>query len=148
MISHYKPFQNGQGITISKIFDDIWSRITISIGHSPSLKTTNFKPTDPPPVPVVAHLTANHDVGDLGFAVGAAVRLVVAGAHRQDKVPRVALALPHQEAAVLALLRQELLRLPARQVSVEPSDEHWLQINEDAMRRRQDTASGGWGGGV
>lgn len=61
-------------------------------------------------------------MGDFGLAV-AAVRLVVSGADRQDEVAGVALALPHQEAAVLALLRQQLLSLPARQVSVEPSRE-------------------------
>ena len=60
-------------------------------------------------------------MGDFGFVVGA-VRLVVPGAHRQDKVSRVTLALPHQEAAVLTLLRQQLLCLPARQVTMEPSD--------------------------
>lgn len=68
---------------------------------------------------VPAHLAADHDVGDLGLAV-AAVRLVVAGPDGQNEVARVALALPHQEAAVLALLRQQLLRLSARQVTVEP----------------------------
>lgn len=69
-----------------------------------------------------AHLTADHDVGDFGLAV-TAVCLVVSGADRQHEVAGVALALPHQEAAVLALLRQQLLSLPARQVSVEPSGE-------------------------
>lgn len=61
-------------------------------------------------------------MGDFGFAV-AAVRLVVSGADGQDEVARMALALPHQEAAVLALLRQQLLRLPPRQVTVEPPAE-------------------------
>lgn len=69
-----------------------------------------------------AHLTADHNVGDFGFAV-TAVRLVIARADRQDEVAGVTLALSHQEAAVLALLRQQLLSLPARQVSVEPSGE-------------------------
>lgn len=58
-------------------------------------------------------------MSDFGFAV-AAVRLVVSGAHRQDKVSRMALALSHQEASVLAFLREQLLSLPARQVSMEP----------------------------
>lgn len=66
------------------------------------------------------HLAADHDVSDFGFAV-TAVRLVVSCADGQDKVPRVALALSHQEAAVLAFLRQQLLGLPARQMPVEPS---------------------------
>lgn len=66
------------------------------------------------------YLAADHDVSDFGFAV-TAVRLVVSCADGQDKVPRVALALSHQEAAVLAFLRQQLLGLPARQVAVEPS---------------------------
>ena len=59
-------------------------------------------------------------MGDFGFAV-AAVRLVISSAHGQDEVPRMALALSDQEAAVLPLLGQQLLGLPARQVSVEPS---------------------------
>lgn len=66
------------------------------------------------------YLAADHDVSDFGFAV-AAVRLVVSCADGQDKVPRVALALSHQEAAILAFLRQQLLGLPARQMPVEPS---------------------------
>lgn len=59
-------------------------------------------------------------MSDFGFAV-AAVRLVVPRADRENEVPGVALALSHQEAAVLAFFRQQFLRLPARQVAVEPS---------------------------
>lgn len=69
-----------------------------------------------------AYLAADHDVSHFGLAV-AAVRLVVSRADGQNEVPRVALALPHQEAAVLAFLRQQLLGIPARQVSVEPPGE-------------------------
>lgn len=65
------------------------------------------------------HLAADHDVCDFGFAV-AAVCLVVPRPDRQHEVPGVTLALPHQEAAVLPFLRQQLLGLAARQVSVEP----------------------------
>lgn len=72
--------------------------------------------------PAGAHLTADHNVGDFGLAV-TAVRLVISGADRQDEVARMTLTLSHQEAAVLALLRQQLLSLPARQVAVEPSGE-------------------------
>lgn len=59
-----------------------------------------------------AHLTADHDVGDFRLAV-TAVCLVVSSADRQDKVTGVTLAFSHQEAAVLALLCQQLLSLPA-----------------------------------
>lgn len=83
-----------------------------------------------------AHLTADHDVGDFGLAV-AAVRLVVSGADRQDEVAGVALALPHQEAAVLALLRQQLLGLPARQVSVEPSGEKTRPFEKKKKKRKK-----------
>lgn len=69
----------------------------------------------------VVYLAADHDVSDFGFAV-TAVRLVVSRADRQDEIPRMTLALSHQEAAVLSFLCQQLLGLPARQVSVEPSD--------------------------
>lgn len=68
----------------------------------------------------LAHLAADHDVSDFGFAV-VGVRFVVSGADRQNKIPGVALALPHQEAAVLAFLRQQLLCVATRQMSMEPS---------------------------
>lgn len=58
------------------------------------------------------YLATDHDVGDFWFAV-AAVRLVVSCADGQNEVPGVALALPHQEAAVLAFFSQQLLRLSA-----------------------------------
>lgn len=80
-----------------------------------------------------AHLTADHDMGDFRLAV-TAVCLVVSGANRQDKVTRVTLAFSHQEAAVLALLRQQLLSLPARQVAMEPSEEKSIS---DQKRRRK-----------
>lgn len=51
-------------------------------------------------------------MSDLWFAV-AAVRLVVSCADREDEVSGVALALSHQEAAVLAFFSQQFLRLPA-----------------------------------
>lgn len=86
--------------------------------------------------PAGAHLTADHDVRDFGLAV-AAVRLVVSSADRQDEVAGVTLALPHQEAAVLALLRQQLLSLPARQVSVEPSGERSVGGKRERERRRK-----------
>lgn len=69
----------------------------------------------------MVYLAADHDVSDFGFAV-TAVRLVVSCADRQDEIPRMTLALSHQEASVLSFLCQQLLSLPARQVSVEPSD--------------------------
>lgn len=75
-------------------------------------------------------------MGDFGLAV-AAVRLVVSGADRQDEVAGVALALPHQEAAVLALLRQQLLGLPARQVSVEPSGEKRARLKKKNKRKEK-----------
>lgn len=68
----------------------------------------------------VVYLATDHDVSDFGFAV-AAVRLVVSCTDRQNEIPRMALALSHEEAAVLPFLRQQLLSLPARQVPVEPS---------------------------
>lgn len=66
------------------------------------------------------YLAANHDVSDFRFTV-AAVRLVISRADRQNKISRVALAFSHQEAAVLAFFGQQLLGLPAGQVSMEPS---------------------------
>lgn len=58
------------------------------------------------------YLAADHDVSDFWFAV-TAVRLVVSRADWEDKVPGVALALSHQEAAVLAFFSQQFLCLPA-----------------------------------
>ena len=58
------------------------------------------------------YLAADHDMCDFGFAV-TAVRLVVSCPDRQNKIPGVALALSHQEAAVLPFLCQQLLGLPA-----------------------------------
>lgn len=60
-------------------------------------------------------------MSDFGFAV-TAVRLVVSRTDRQNEIPRMALALSHQEAAVLPFLRQQLLSLPPRQMAVEPPD--------------------------
>ena len=68
------------------------------------------------------YLTADHNMSDFGFAV-TAVRLVIPCTDRQNKISWVALALSHQKAAILAFLRQQLLSLPARQVSMEPSDQ-------------------------
>lgn len=51
-------------------------------------------------------------MGDFRFAV-AAVRLVVSRADRENEVSGVALALPHQEAAILAFFSQQFLRLAA-----------------------------------
>lgn len=81
-------------------------------------------------------------MSDFGFAV-AAVRLVVSCADGQDEVPRVALALSHQEAAVLAFLRQQLLSLPARQVPVEPSGKENV-----GNVKILDAQTHHWGGGV
>lgn len=58
-------------------------------------------------------------MGDFRLAI-ASVRLVVPSAYRKDKVSRMALALTHQEAAILALLCQEFLCLTARQVPMKP----------------------------
>ena len=65
------------------------------------------------------YLIAYHDVCDLGPAVHVVVLLLV-GEHRQDKVPRLALALPHQEAARLALVSEQLLRIAPGKMPVEP----------------------------
>lgn len=59
-----------------------------------------------------SYLATDHDVSDFWFAV-AAVRLVVSCADGQDEVSGVALALSHQEAAILAFFSQQFLRLPA-----------------------------------
>ena len=48
------------------------------------------------------------------------VRDLVLDTHGQDEVARLALALTHQVAPVLALLLQHLLRIFAQDVSVEP----------------------------
>lgn len=65
------------------------------------------------------YLATNHDVGDFGFGVGA-VRFVIAGSYREHKIPRMTLALSDQEAAVLALLCQQLLSFTARKVTMKP----------------------------
>lgn len=58
-------------------------------------------------------------MGDFGFAVGG-VGFVVAGSYGEHKIPRMTLALSDQEAAVFALLRQQLLGFAARKVTVKP----------------------------
>lgn len=58
------------------------------------------------------YLAANHDMSNFGFAV-TAVSLIVSRSNRQNKVSRVTLALPHQEAAILSFLCQQFLSLPA-----------------------------------
>lgn len=76
-------------------------------------------------------------MGDFRFAV-TAVRLVVSCAHRQHEIPRMALALSHQEAAVLSLLCQQFLGLPARQVSVEPPERKQSNISFCKRSNSQD----------
>lgn len=58
-------------------------------------------------------------MGDFGFAVSA-VRFVIAGSYGENKVPRMTLALSDQEAAVLALLCQQLLGFTARKMTMKP----------------------------
>lgn len=86
------------------------------------------------------HLTADHDMSDFRFAI-AAVRLVISSSNWQDKIPRMALALPHQEAAILSFLCQKLLSLSAWQVSVEPpSKRHKGKISFSLARKSQNTS--------
>lgn len=66
-----------------------------------------------------AHLEAYHDVRDLGPAVQVLLLLLV-GEHREHKVSRLALALPHQEAPYAALLQEQLLCVTAREVAMVP----------------------------
>lgn len=86
---------------------------------------------------VGVYLAADHDMSNFRFAV-TAVRLVVSGTDGQNEIARVALALSHQKAAVLAFLRQQLFGLSARQVTVEPSEksrqQNPLMIHSPALR--------------
>lgn len=61
-------------------------------------------------------------MGDFGPAVHALVLLLV-GENREDEVARLALALPHQEAAGFALLREQLFGISPGQVPVVPPGE-------------------------
>lgn len=72
-----------------------------------------------PTVPMTLYLTADHDVGHFGLAI-VVLPFVIPGAHREDEVSWVALALSDEEAAMLPLLRQQLLCFFSRQVTVEP----------------------------
>lgn len=65
------------------------------------------------------YLTADHDMGHFGLAV-IALPFVITSADGEDEVPRVALALPDEETAMLPLLCQQLLCFFSRQVTVEP----------------------------
>lgn len=76
---------------------------------------------EPHPHPGFAsHLEADHNVGDR-WSVVLLVRLLCE--HRKHKVPRLALTLPHQEAARTPLFQQQLLSLLARQVPMVPPDQ-------------------------
>ena len=68
---------------------------------------------------MVLYLTADHDVGHFGLAV-VALPFVVTSAHGENEVSGVALALSNEEAAMLALLRQQLLCFFSRQLTMEP----------------------------
>lgn len=70
----------------------------------------------------MAHLVVDHHVGDVGFPVPC-LHLILVCQHRQHKVSWFALALPHQKAARLPLLRQKFLCLLASEVPVVPPGE-------------------------
>lgn len=66
-----------------------------------------------------SYLAVDHDVCHFGFAI-VALSFVIPCPHRKDKVPRVALALPHQEAAMFSFLCQEFLSFSPREMPVKP----------------------------
>lgn len=74
-----------------------------------------------------SYLAVDHDVCHFGFAI-VALSFVIPRPHGEDKVPRVALALPHQEAPVFSFLCQEFLSFPPREMPVKPPG------NEGAQR--------------
>lgn len=60
---------------------------------------------------IFLYLVSDHDVGDFCPAVHIFMLLLISE-NRQHKVARLALTLSHQKAARLALLCEELLRIP------------------------------------
>lgn len=80
-----------------------------------------------PWIPCFSYLAVDHDVCHFGFAI-VALSFVIPRPHGEDKVPRVALALPHQEAPVFSFLCQEFLSFSPREMPVKPPG------NEGAQR--------------
>lgn len=83
-----------------------------------------------------SYLISDHDVCDFGLAVHVFVLLLV-GEDGQHKVAWLALALAHQEAARLALFREELLRITPREVPVVPSKQGPQTNTHEAISNEQ-----------